>query len=144
MSQRPHQSHMCATCRRVLDHHSLFGWQHSAVDSPADHPAIPVPVTDSEVASRCDFCSGERPEFVLPASDFEVMKDHVSHGDWSACAHCADLINQGNWAALVTRAATVWARKEKTPMPQTTRNSLTVMFGLLRKHVTGPIEPTPH
>lgn len=134
---------MCATCRRVLDYHSLFGWQHTEIDSPADHPVVPIPVTAADVASRCDFCSGERPEFLLPASDFEVMKDHMSHGAWSACQYCADLITKGDWAGLVARAASVWARKERTPMPQKTRNSLTVMFGLLRKHVTGPIEPMP-
>lgn len=143
VSERPQQNHMCATCHRVLDHHSLFGWQHSEVDSPADHPVVPVPVTADEVESRCDFCSGDRPEFLLPADDFEVMKGHVSHGAWSACAHCAALISENNWSGLVARAATVWAKKERSPMPQKVRNSLTVMFGLLRKHITGPLEPMP-
>jgi hypothetical protein len=134
---------ICRTCGRVLDSHSIFGWQHSLVDSPADHPVDPVPQGVAPTRGRCDFCSLDEPEFVLPAGDFEVLAGHVSKGAWAACRVCAGLIEADKWGQVIQRAADLWFRKEGTPMPQKTRTSLSVMFHLLRQHREGPVEPMP-
>lgn len=135
-------SHVCGVCGRVLDRHSLLGWRHTLADADADHDPVPVPRAQATtVKGRCDFCSDEEPQWILPAKDFEVLKDHISHGDWSACDKCAALIRKGRWYDIVDRASAIWARKEGRPMPAEVQNSLHVMYALLRKNLAGELRP---
>jgi hypothetical protein len=112
---------VCAVCGRILNLYvSAEGersWLHTFADLPEDHPAVPVGTDEGIVPQpRCDFCSAEDPTWELPSCSFVVPGltlgpvDNGSHGDWSACDSCAQLISRNQWTALRRRALTAWSQ----------------------------------
>lgn len=140
--EAPAEIMICRVCGRVLDSHTVLGWDHSYVDQPADHEADPVPAGSGvPTKARCDFCSEENPGFIVPAKDFEVMRNHMSRGDWSACEACAGFIEMDRWGQVINRAAARFYAVNGQPMPSRVRTSLSVMYHLLRENLNGPVRP---
>lgn len=135
---------VCGVCGRVLDHHEGIGYLHTTGDSFADHDPVPVPQAEALlVAGRCDFCYVDYPEWVVPASDFEVLPGHMSQGPWAACSVCAGLIEKDQWSALVRRAIAGYEERHGGFMPEQAQSNLSPMYRRLRKHITGALQPNP-
>lgn len=135
--------HVCNRCGRVLDHEEGVGFIHTISDANADHEPEPVPVSEAlVVAGRCDFCTRDFPEWVVPASEFEVTPGHMSGDDWAACNECAALIEKDQWNALIRRAKAGWEDRNG-PMPAELEGSIPRLYRLLRRHITGSIKPNP-
>lgn len=140
----PEEPHVCGVCGRVLDHREGVGFEHSVGDRASeDHEPVPVPQSQALVVhGRCDFCYVDNPGWVVPAEDFEVMPGQMSGGNWAACDDCARLIESNQWSALVRRARTGWEARHG-PMPAPVSESLPRLYRLLRRHITGSLQPNP-
>lgn len=125
---------VCAVCARVLDNHALLGWAHTAQDSPADHPAVPVTRSEVQAAHRCDFCNGDDPQWVVPANSFTAMPGHGSDGDWAACTTCITYIHKGEWSGLAQYAA----KQLSKPALPVDPSILRALYRELRKNLRGP------
>lgn len=122
---------VCAVCARVLDSHPVFGWTHTAQDSPADHPAVPASRDEIMTRARCDFCNGENPPWVVPASSFVVASGHGSDGDWAACDSCVKYIQRDDWDGLVRHVVNQYGRSRELSA------SLTLLYLALRQNLRG-------
>jgi hypothetical protein len=146
---------VCAVCGRILNAYvspeGERSWLHTFADLPEDHPAVPVGLSDGIIAlPRCDFCSAEDPAWELPARSFVIPGltlgpvGNGSHGNWSACATCAQLIDRNQWTALRRRALAAWS--DSTTGEDTGADGeadvdrqLSQLYRLLRRNVTGPL-----
>ena len=157
------ERHVCAVCGRILNAYvSPEGdrsWLHTFADLPEDHPAVPVGTDEGITAqSRCDFCSAESPAWELPARSFVLPGltlgpvDNGSHGNWSACDRCAQLIDRNQWTALRRRALAAWSVSapgtDIGPASEAdgaevdvggVDRQLSQLYRLLRCNVTGPL-----
>ena len=148
------QRRVCAVCGRILNSYlspaGCQSWLHTFADLPEDHPAVPVRLSDGVTAQpRCDFCSDEHPTWEVPARSFVVPGltsgpvDNASHGNWSACDRCAELIRRNQWTALRRRALAAWsdsAAAAGTGSGPTAGidQQLAQLYRLLRRNITGP------
>jgi hypothetical protein len=75
-------------CARVLAAVELDGqwlYEHELIDSPADHPAVPVTADQVHTLARCDFCTDEDPGWIIPARSFAWDGlPAASSGAWAA------------------------------------------------------------
>jgi hypothetical protein len=158
----------CAVCARVLSSitdrvtDEPAAWQHPAdmiINGSDDHPPVPVAFSEIQVSSRCDFCYLGECEWLVPASDFEygymnkllagvAGTDFGSHGDWSACNICAEMVNRGLWSNLARRAfdayltVTEISGRESSPEADAAVElNIRATYKQLRKHVTGSPKP---
>jgi hypothetical protein len=138
---------VCAVCARVLAAAEVDGrwlYDHEPIDSPADHPAIPVEANQVEARGRCDFCGDDNPQWMIPARSFRMDGlPSVSNGAWAACDRCATLIRRDQWSALRQRSLDVMWRTGRLRGLDRHRvgASLDVLWSQLRLHILGP--PTP-
>lgn len=122
-------------CREPLGYYVLIDsrdgahtgeWRHGHV---ADHAAVPVPRQETiQVNVICDFCSSPSPagapSWIYPTAAFAGgSTDDLAHirddGDgWGACDRCARLIEADNYEGLLTRAASILARRNAVPDSQ--------------------------
>ena len=149
---------VCAVCGRILNAYvSSEGersWLHTFADLPEDHPAVPVGTGEGIIPQpRCDFCSAEDPAWELPARSFVIPGltlgpvDNGSHGSWSACDRCAQLIDRNQWTALRRRALAAWSDSATGQDTDPDRDvaeadldrQLAQLYRLLRRNVTGPL-----
>lgn len=131
---------VCKTCGRVLNEHSEKGWIHSTIDDPADHDAVPVLRSELPGTLRCDFCSEDDPEMIVPARDFAIDGGaNNSRGNWAACTTCGHLIETNQWNALIRRVRDLWPDKKGEPMPPAVEASLIYLYRLLRKNINGAV-----
>lgn len=143
-------THACAVCGRVLDWHedqdgTPRGWEHCQIDSPADHPPVPVPTTDlpEQLLPRCDFCLFGVVSHTLPARSFLLpgLEDRTgSTGDWAACPECAQAIGRNAWNVVIRRALAGHERQEGH-VPEIVEPALRALYAKLRKNITGAIRP---
>lgn len=135
---------VCAVCGRVLDFYDgedTRSWLHSLQDRvPEDHPAVPVPLSDTEMIGRCDFCNVDFPRWVVPARSFEVLPGAMSNGDWAACDTCCEMISNRRWESIIRRAADHSAYREVMSQAAV-RASLATLYSRLKRNITG--EPYP-
>lgn len=141
------EPHGCAVCGRVLDWlEAAYGpdrWQHTLADQPEDHPPVPVPVGEipGQLRPRCDFCLEGLPAFILPARSFRITGTPLgSTMDWAACKDCAEAINRNAWNVVIRRAVASHDRDEAVPLDYI-EASLRVLYGQLRKNITGALRP---
>ena len=140
---------VCAVCARVLDRveraGDTVGWQHTAADLPADHPAVPVEPGEVHTALRCDFCLAEHPGWEIPARAFDYAgaPDAGSDGDWSACDICAELVRRHRWTALRQRAVAAFVQRHPLPVADTgpVGRALGRLYRQLRENMLGPPRP---
>jgi hypothetical protein len=140
---------VCAVCARVLDRVEragvTVGWRHTLIDTPADHPAVPVRPEQVHTASRCDFCSADAPSWAIPARPFvyEGAPDAGSDGDWAGCDACAELIRRNRWTALRQRAVAAFAARTGAPADQLEPlgRALGRLYRQLRRNMLGPPQP---
>jgi hypothetical protein len=138
---------VCAICARVLAAVQLDGrwrYDHEPIDTPADHPAIPVPAHQIEPRGRCDYCTDDDPQWTIPARSFLVNGvPGFSSGSWAACDRCATLIRRDDWTSLRQRALTVmWNAGHLRGLDaRRVGAGLDALWSQLRPHILGP--PTP-
>lgn len=142
--------HACGVCGRVLDWHedsdgTPRGWEHCLIDSPADHPPVPMPVRQvgEQLLPRCDFCLFGVPTHKLPARSFllpGLERSAGSTGDWAACDECALAITRNAWNVVLRRAIAGHERQEGH-VAAVVEPALRMLYGKLRKNITGAIRP---
>lgn len=132
---------VCATCLRVLDHHSEKGWTHPEADPTLqDHEVRPVPDIEMiGIAEKCDFCFADETEWILPARDFQVGPNHGSEGDWAACNQCAELIRKNMWTRLIERVKDTWPHQYGDPISDDGELWLRRTYRKLRLNITGDL-----
>lgn len=150
---------VCAVCGRILNVYvspeGRRAWLHTYADLPEDHPAVPVDLGDGiHPRPRCDFCDSEQPTWELPARSFILPGlssgpvEDASHGNWTACDRCAQLIDRNQWNALRRRALAAWCDRADDPTQQTAVDrQLGQLYRQLRRNITGPAHrspPDPH
>ena len=133
----------CAVCGLVLNRRVLASadglteeWLHN---QPADHPTVPVPVSDIRTNFRCDFCLADNARWTLPVAQYEAAPGNMNEGDWAACDVCADLVRAGKWNAIVGRVAKAF-RAQSGQSVQT--EALRMVYRQLRANITGPLRLT--
>jgi hypothetical protein len=141
----------CRTCTRLL---SLWRkpdgsteWLHI---TESDHVPDPVPQDSIKVSMLCDFCTAEKPDYVLPMRDFEYRDIlHMeagssltggSKGNWAVCKDCAPFIDTDNWRGAMRRMMQCWEDKYGFPIEPSVRPQ--VWQGLMeaRSNVTGRLQ----
>ena len=148
---RTDEQRVCAVCGRILNSYvptqGERSWLHTFADLPEDHPAVPVRAAEGITPRpRCDFCSAEDPTWRLPVRSFVLPGltaapvDNGSHGHWAACDTCARLIDGNQWNALRRRALRDWTASSTYPDID---RQLAATYRLLRKNITGPLQPIP-
>ncbi len=141
----PPDDQACAVCGRIL--FSIDGgWHHAFPDLlEEDHP--PVPVSRSEIPDqlrpRCDFCSAEFPEFILPVAPILLpgvpgIRQQASTADWGACADCAAALERNQWNAVLRRSLDAHEAKYGPPQPEI-EQALRALHRSVRKNITGAL-----
>jgi hypothetical protein len=140
----PADQRLCAICVRSL---ALFepasrrmpsAWIHGLADQPEDHSAVPVRVAElGQIRAVCDFCSAERPQWIVPARSFDessipgLATAGRSVAAWSACDQCKVLVERNQWTALQERVLGPSAS-------DFARHAVGKLHRLLRGNITGP------
>ncbi|SFO83002.1 hypothetical protein SAMN05421810_101100 [Amycolatopsis arida] len=135
---------ICKVCDRALNRYvddDGVTYIHTFND-PTNHEPVPVEAPP-DWRGRCDFCSAEKPEFLLPARDFRVPHhdNEMSIGDWAACAFCAMLIDSNRWNELARRAAAGHEKLHGVPPDELRITFVRALYGELRKHISGSLRP---
>ena len=134
---------VCAVCARVLaatTRDGEFVYRHERIDSPADHPAVPVAPQAIQTRARCDFCLAEDPAWIVPARSFQPAGTaQMSVGAWAACQVCAPLIGRNQWAALRRHVIARYRDADRLGglSEQVVAAGLSRLWRQLRPHITG-------
>jgi hypothetical protein len=151
---------ICAVCARVLDKfndntNGEVQWRHpyDIRLKGEDHAVWPVPASQIQIETKCDFCFEPDPNWIQPARSFSIAalnalpnlpEEHGSHSDWAACDTCADFLNRGDWRGLRRRAFTAYKERNLAPelgaMPDEFLDTmLNAFYRQLRSNLTGPV-----
>lgn len=136
----------CRICTRML---SLLTrpdgseeWWHFG---DTDHDPVPVSPDEIQVSMVCDFCSAEKPDYVLPMEDFLYQNiqgplGSGSRGNWAVCGGCAPLIDADDWRGLMRRMLGSWETKYGYPVPTELRPELWAGLREAREHKIGRLQ----
>ncbi len=155
MSRPDMKARVCAVCAHVLEIRTdrrtgEVGWFHirAQIQGYEDHLAVPALPTEIQAEGVCDFCSAPRPQWELPARDFQfpwndlpVEDDHASRGPWACCGSCAQLIEANKWEALYSQCRRAFIAKHG-PVHHRAWKEMLRLYELLRENVTGPVRPS--
>lgn len=146
----------CAVCARILNPIVTPGgevhWEHAEMDW-ADHPAVPVEPGEVHTRQRCDFCSSDDPEWVIPTRTFDSgsfpmptgLVDTASGENFAACEACRNLVETNQWNGLVRRVAKAMGDKHgfdpQDEAGQAVLAGLKDFYRKLRKNITGAARP---
>ena len=68
-------------------------------------PVVNVIVKLADGTAVCDFCNSPSVAWLYPAADVpSEMAPWTSHGGWTACCACHDLVEAEDWAALTRKS----------------------------------------
>lgn len=148
----------CAVCAEVLSavtsdedgHEQVITWLHVAEfpgGKGVDHPAVPVRRSEIVTHTRCDFCSTQRPAWILPVKPFRFDSPipgngtHVSGSDWLACDVCARLIKKDRWRDLTKRVILAFAAAHGlNANDPRLLGHMESLHTQIRLHRTGPVQ----
>lgn len=141
---------VCGVCARVLErvsdrHTGEVTWLHptDVRKEGEDHPAVPVPQSQVQVAAKCDFCFADGPTWMLPVDHFPIPgvaasgPEVISHSNWSTCDDCGSLIRRGYWERLADRAARSFRRRHGAVDIESVR----ALYREVQAHTSGPLHP---
>lgn len=108
--------------------------------SPVDHVAVPVPATEVQTATLCDFCSQPNPQWVLPVESFEANSQQGFEKDWAVCAVCARLLKKGRWDGVLDRALDNASAKYQVSRTEPRLvEGLKAFISQVREYQSGPV-----
>lgn len=108
----------------------------------SDHVAVPVRAEEVQTQTRCDFCSGPNPRWVLPVDAFKFDEDREvdTSRDWLACEVCARLLKKDRWAQVTERGVRALAAKYGVNAGDPRLSAdMEATHAKVREHQTGPV-----
>lgn len=119
----------------------LTSGEHVPEHLRVDHIAVPVDRTEVQTRLRCDFCSFQKPSWVVPVEPFQGTPEHRTTADWFACEVCTRLVRKRRWDALVDRVVVEICAKYQIalshPGIDLLRNQNRDLIEMVRAHQTG-------
>jgi hypothetical protein len=140
---------VCARTLNYLEGRDEGAWVHAPQDEDRSHPVVAVPTTAIAALERCDFCSVDTTQFIVPARSFSLGTmfgglDGNSVGAWGACSACAELIRTNRWTALARHVITTYRANGIMPtgLPdQELETRMKRLWRMLRANITGELIP---
>lgn len=102
----------------------------------------------------CDFCTSTDPRWLYEATDAvlgaiaaeSAQEIHMTHGAWSACDPCHDLIEADEWGALIQRSAEGWRASSEdlgVPLAVVAEMIAAAHATFRRSRTAAPAQPIP-
>jgi hypothetical protein len=110
----------------------------------------PRPGNHADVMGVCDFCTEPDPAWIYPCESYHTMlgtkfeidgwksESYGSVGDWGACDTCHNMIETGNWDAMVERNLKAQPERQVEPAKSFLKKAIREMWRGFEANRTGP------
>lgn len=146
----------CKTCSRPLDRITMADGRTRlihTIQTLGDHEVVPVPFDSIATVFKCDLCSADYPDYVMPMEPFTFAPfrmmdgtvtsppwDSRSEGNYAVCMECAPLVERDDWRGIMRRSMDVLKEKEGIVMPSEGRVMVWDKLQQVRRHQIGRLK----
>lgn len=146
----------CKTCSRPLDRlktpDGKTQYVHT-IQTLGDHEVEPVPFDSIATVFKCDLCSADYPDYVMPMKPFTFepfrMMDGTlvqppwesnSEGNYAVCMACAPMVERDDWRGIMRRCMDVLKETEGLVLPPEGRVMIWDKLQQVRRNQTGRLK----